>query len=390
MASSRRLLSFAVALVVILSLGAGIYLRMQKDDGGSATGSARSGGDRPAVSASETFSTDLAIPVEVAAAVRDTLVISVTAAGEAAAVRQTTILAQVNGRVERLLVRENDRVTTSSLLLEVDSTEYALEAARALAQKRSAEVNHRESTLFDDRVADSAIRAEREASARAKSGLDGAEVGLRKAQLDLNRTRVAPPFAGRVASLQVIPGQWVRAGDQLMTIVDLEKIKVEVQVLEGEVGFLSAGRSARVNFSALPGETFTGRIETINPIIDQATRTAKVTVLVDNPGGRILPGMYARVSLDARRFPDKILVPRAAILERDRRSMLFVNENGFAKWRYVTTGLENEELIEIVPHAETQMVEPGELVLVRGHYSLTHDAAIRVVQSVREAGGRPD
>jgi RND family efflux transporter MFP subunit len=390
MASSRRLLSFAVALVVILSLGAGIYLRMQKDDGASATGSAGSGGDRPAVSASETFSTDLAIPVEVAAAVRDTLVISVTAAGEAAAVRQTTILAQVNGRVERLLVRENDRVTTSSLLLEVDSTEYALEVARALAQKRSAEVNYRESTLFDDRVEDSAIRAEREASARAKSGLDGAEVGLRKAQLDLNRTRVAPPFAGRVASLQVIPGQWVRAGDQLMTIVDLEKIKVEVQVLEGEVGFLSAGRSARVNFSALPGETFTGRIETINPIIDQATRTAKVTVLVDNPGGRILPGMYARVSLDARRFPDKILVPRAAILERDRRSMLFVNENGFAKWRYVTTGLENEELIEIVPHAETQMGEPGELVLVRGHYSLTHDAAIRVVQSVREAGGRPD
>lgn len=390
MASPRRLLSFAVALIVTLSLGAGIYLRMQKDDGNSGNGADDNGGVRPQVSASETFATDLAIPVEVAEAVRDTLVISVTAAGEAAAVRQTTILAQVSGRVERVLVRENDRVTTSSLLLEVDSTEYALEVARALAQKRSAEVSYRESTLFDDRVEDAAVRAEREISARAKSGLDGAEVGLRKAELDLSRTRVAPPFAGRVASLQVIPGQWVRAGDQLMTIVDLEKIKVEVQVLEGEVGYLTAGRSARVNFSALPGETFTGRIETINPMIDQATRTAKVTVLVDNPGGRILPGMYARVSLDARRFPDRILVPRAAILERDRRSMLFVNENGFAKWRYVTTGLENEELVEIVPNPETQMVEPGEQVLVRGHYSLTHDAAIRVVQSVREAGGRPD
>jgi RND family efflux transporter MFP subunit len=390
MISSRRLLSIVVALIVTLSLGAGIYLRIQKGNDASRDGDTGTDGARPAISAAETFSTDLAIPVEAAEVIRDTLVISVTAAGEAAAVRQTTMLAQVSGRVERLLVRENDRVTTSSLLLAVDSTELALEVARALAAKRSAEASYKETTLFDDRVEDARIRAERDAVARAKSGLGGAEVALRKAELDLSRTRVVPPFAGRVASLQVVPGQWVRTGDQLMTIVDLDKIKVEVQVLEGEVGYLTAGRSARVSFSALPDEVFTGRIETINPIIDQATRTAKVTVMVDNPGGRILPGMYARLSLDARRFPDLILVPRAAILERDRRSMLFVHENGAAKWRYVTTGLENESLIEIAPHAETQLGAPGEQVLVRGHYSLTHDAVIRIVQSVREAGGRPD
>lgn len=390
MASSRRYLSYFVALIVVLLLGAGIYLKIQSEDAEASGVSTSSSGGPVAVSATETFSTGLAIPVEVAEVVRDTLVISVTASGQAAAVRQTTILAQVNGRVDRLLVRENDRVTPSSLLVAIDSTEYALEVARAIAQKRSAEATFRETTLFDDRVEDPEIRMERETVARAKSGLDAAEVGLRKAELDLSRTRVRSPFSGRVASVGIVPGQWVRAGDELMTIVDLDQIKVEVQVLESEVGYLTPGRSARIDFSAFPGEVFTGRIETINPIIDQNTRTAKVTVLVDNPGGRILPGMYARVRLDARRFPDRILVPRAAILERDRRSMLFVNENGVAKWRYVTTGLENEELIEIVSHPETHMVEPGEQVLVRGHYSLTHDAAIRVVESVREAGGRPD
>ncbi len=390
MASSRRLLSFVVALVVILSLGAGIYLRIQKGDDAARDGSTGTDGSRPAVSAAETFSTDLAIPVEVAEAVRDTLVISVTASGQAAAVRQANLLSQVSGPIVRLLVRENDRVTGATLLLEVDSTQYSLDVARALAGKRSAEATYREATLFDDREGDPVVRAERDQVARAKSGLDGAEVQLRMAQLDLSRTRVTPPFAGRVANIQVVAGQWVRAGDQLMSIVDLEKIKVEVQVLESEVGYLTAGRSARVSFAAFPDEVFTGRIETINPVIDQNTRTAKVTVMVDNPGGRILPGMYARVSLDARRFPDRILVPRAAILERDRRSMLFVYENGAAKWRYVTTGLENDNLVEIVANPETQMVQPGEQVLVRGHYSLTHDAMVRIVQSVREAGGRPD
>jgi multidrug efflux pump subunit AcrA (membrane-fusion protein) len=103
--------------------------------------------------------------------------------------------------------------------------------------------------------------------------------------------------------------------------------------------------------------------------------------------------MYARVSLEARKFPNRILVPRAAILERDRRTMLFVYEGdesgGPAKWRYVTTGLQNDSLVEIVQHPETEMVRPGEIVLTDGHYTLVHDARVRLVENVREAGGRP-
>ena len=134
-------------------------------------------------------------------------------------------------------------------------------------------------------------------------------------------------------------------------------------------------------------------METINPQVDRDTRTAKVTVTVPNRQGRILPGMYARVSLEARKFPDRILVPRAAVLERDRRTMLFAFEGdgntGLAKWRYVTTGMANDSLIEIVRHPDTEMVQPGERVLVDGHYTLIHDARVRLVASVRESGGRP-
>src|SRR5690606_32926474 len=127
---------------------------------------------------------------------------------------------------------------------------------------------------------------------------------------------------------------------------------------------------------------------------DRQTRTAKVTVSVPNPEGRILPGMYARVSLEARRFADRILVPRSAILERDRRTMLFVYEGdergGLSKWRYVTTGLENESQVEIVANPDTDMVQPGEIVLTDGHYTLIHDARVRLVDDVRAAGGRPN
>ncbi|HEX7048692.1 MAG TPA: efflux RND transporter periplasmic adaptor subunit [Longimicrobiales bacterium] len=392
MALPRRLFSFIAAAVVVLLLGAGIYVRIHSHNAEEeAAASGETDGDQPAVaSASEAFATGVAIPVEAAPVRKDTLVISVSAPGQAVAWRQAVVLAQVEGRVERVAVRENERVAADELLLAIESTQYELNLAEARAQMRSAEATYREMILFDDRVDDPVVRAQRDSVARAKSGLLSAQVGLQRAQLDLARTQVTAPFPGRAASIKVVPGQRVSPGDELMTIVDLDPIRVEVQVLEGEVGYLEAGRPARVSFAAFPDETFTGTIETINPLVDEGTRTAKVTVVLDNPDGRILPGMFAQVSLEAQRFPDRILVPRAAILERDGRPMLFVYEDGRAKWRYVTPGLQNETLVEIVRNPDTDMVEPGEQVLVNGHYTLTHDAPVRLVESVREAGGRPN
>ncbi|MFW6330863.1 MAG: efflux RND transporter periplasmic adaptor subunit, partial [Gemmatimonadota bacterium] len=192
-----------------------------------------------------------------------------------------------------------------------------------------------------------------------------------------------------VASVNVVPGQRVGPGEELLTVLDFDPIRVEVQALVGELVHLAPGGQAEIRFSAFPDEVFAGTIATINPLVEEQTRTAKVTVTVPNPGGRILPGMYARVRLEAQRIPDRILVPRSAILERDRRTMLFVHEDGRAKWRYVTTGLGNEDHVEIVENPDTEMVVPGETVLTAGHFTLTHDASIRLVDDHRRADGRP-
>ncbi len=386
---------FLIGITAIAIVGAGGYGGYKRITGSSDSEAAdtTAAAARPDVSANAAFSTDVGIPVAGAVAVRDSLIISVSAAAQAASIKQSRLLAQVQGRITRIHVKENDRVSEGRLLLEIDPTEYELNLADAEAQLAQAQASYQEFTLFDDQITDPEVRAERDRVARARSGLDRAGVAVDRARLELTRTNIQAPFAGRAASIRVVEGQFARVGDELLTVVDLDPVKVEVQVLEGEVGYLDPGRRASVSFSAFPGETFIGRIETINPVVEQQTRTARVTVLVPNPDGRILPGMYARVSLEAQTFADRLLVPRAAILERDRRTMLFVFEGegseGLAKWRYVTTGLMNDSLVELVPDPETDMVEPGEIVLVDGHYTLTHDAPIRLVADVRAAGGRP-
>ena len=390
----RKFLGPSIFIAVLLLLGSGVYLRIRGSGAESDEGASSSDNSRPEVSATDRFRTNVAIPVSGGEVIKDTLVISVTAAGQAVAWRESKILALVEGRIARLPVHESQRVVTGQTLLVLDTAQLALQVAEARARLDGALADFRERVLFDDQIEDEQIRKERRRVARAKSGVDQAEVVLQQRLLDLKRSRLTAPFPGRIANVEVVEGQWVRQGDEILTVSDLRKIKVEVQVLESEVGYLAPGRVAQVSFAAFPDEKFVGRIRTINPSVDRELRTARVTVVLDNPKGRILPGMYARVALEARRFPDRILVPRAAILERDRRTMLFVYQpdgsSGLAKWHYVTTGLANDSLVEIVPNPETDLVEPGQIVLTDGHYTLIHDAHVRLVQNVRAEGGRPN
>ncbi|NNK64179.1 MAG: efflux RND transporter periplasmic adaptor subunit [Gemmatimonadetes bacterium] len=396
MSFSRRTLSIFTLLLIAGAIAGGTWWRLRPEaEAAPQQGEASATVDSLGVdlgAAGDQFSTSLPQPVTGASVVRDTLWETVTAAGQAAAIRRATVASQVEGVIQMVPVRENARVGGSALILQIDTVELALEVARARAELANAQAQYEATTLFDDEITDPRIRARREQVARASSGLNAAEVGLRQAELRLERTSVRAPFQGRIADLRVFEGQYVAAGTELMTVVDLDPIKVEVSVLEAELGYLDEGRQARVTFAAFPDEVFLGRIETINPIVSEE-RTGRVTVHLSNPDGRVKPGMYADVTIDARSFPERILVPRSAILERDRRTMLFVydgdDEQGLAKWRYVTTGRENETLVEIVVSDETDMVDPGEVVLVDGHHYLAHDTRVRLVDNPATAGGRP-
>ncbi len=402
---SRRTLSFVTVLIILSALGAGVVWRLRahaaqaKTQAAAQTSdSARS--DVPLPEGASQFSADAPQPVEGARVVRDTLWIRVTAAGQAEAYRRATLNARIEGTVVFVPVHEDDPVTKGERLLQIDTTEVALDVAQARANLLKARTDYEKAVLFEDQIQDTAVRNERARIARTTSGLDQAQVALRQAELKLAHTAVRAPFDGRVANLEVVEGQHVTTGTELLTVVDIDPIKVEVKVMEGELGELREGREARMTFAAYPDRRFTGRIESINPVVD-SDRTGRVTVVLRNPDGRIKPGMYADVSLDAEALPDRILVPRSAILEREsggiaRRTMVFVykpNPNGHdgtADWRYVKTGQENDSLVEILPGDRPEdNVKPGEIVLTNGHQYLAHGTPVRLVKSVAAAGGRP-
>ncbi|MEO5510282.1 MAG: efflux RND transporter periplasmic adaptor subunit [Longimicrobiales bacterium] len=398
MKHTKRILTGMVILAVLSAAGFGVYKRVNSARAADGRASDSTMTDVPDVaSATGQFDPNEPVPVEGTAVLHGDLVLTVNAAGQAASRRPTILKSQVGGQIRSVVVRENSVAGAGQVLITIDPTEYQLALAEAKAGLRSANATFQELTIGDDKIKDQALLKERREAARDRARVESAEVAVLKAQMNLDRTQVKAPFGGRIANLKVVSGQFVNAGEELLTVQEMDPIRVDVQVMEGQIGTISSGRPADVTFAAFPGITFAGRVETINPIVDQVTRTARVTVAVANRAGRILPGMYARVRLSAERLPDRTYVPVSAVVERDNhRKLVFVfkpdsegSDVGRADWRYVTVGQQNAEYIEIVPNPEMPGVQPGEIVLTAGHNSLTHDGRVKLTQHAKLVGGRP-
>jgi RND family efflux transporter MFP subunit len=387
MVFSRRTLSIVTAVIILSGALGGIYLRLRslQAEDESDTASATTDEDQPDVESAQAFRTEIAIPVSAATVLRDTFVMSVSATGQARAFARTLLAAEVEGPVTDVLVAEGNYVRSGQVLARIDPERYDFELERAQAALEQAEAQFAELTLFDEEIADEELRTERRRMARARSGLTSAEVGVREAEMNVERATVRAPFAGALANLAIVPGERLQLRDSIAEIVDITKVKIEVQVLETEVPFLEAGRDARVTLSAFPDRVLLGQVESINPVVDPRTRMARVTVVLLNSDGSVKPGMYARVRIAARLYENRTMVPRGSLLERDNRTLVFVFEpdsegasQGTAKWTYVTTGLENDEYFEVVEGDGTTLLEPGQIVLTEGHYTLIHDARVQI------------
>ncbi|WP_419948762.1 efflux RND transporter periplasmic adaptor subunit [Candidatus Palauibacter sp.] len=385
-----------VTLIVLLVAGAavvGIFMRLNSEDGddgflsfGDAAADSVAAEVRGTASA-EAFATDIWLPVEGAVIQRDTFVLWVTASGRAASLRSAPLHSEVQGPVTAVPVQEGDQVRAGQLLARIDPSLYEIRVQGAQAAVDRARADFEDRVLFDEQLADSA-RLARAEQARIRAGLPQQEASLAEARYELEKTRIVAPFAGRVANLGVAQGSRVGAGDSIATIMDLSQIDIDAGVLHSELPLIEVGRQVTATFPALRGEVFFGEVVSVNPIVDPETQMARVTVRLSNPEARIVPGMPGNVRIAGRQLPDRTFVPKDAVVERNRRQVVFVlepsgpgAETGRAQWEYVTLGLENDTQVEIIPNPDgedTFVPEGGEVVLVDGHATLTHDAQVRI------------
>ena len=217
------------------------------------------------------------------------------------------------------------------------------------------------------------VGQQRMAVQAVQSGLAQAEQLLARARLALTRTRIVAPFSGRVADLKVETGQSVSAGQTLLLLLEDDRMKVDVDVLEADVIRLAGGATVQVHVPNFNDAILAGTIYSINPSIEPATGMGRVTVSLPNPRGRLLSGLFANVALETGRLSDRLVVPANSLLVRQGRDLVFTVQHGRAYWTYVTTGARSGDDVEVV-----NGLSPGDTVAVAGQFALSHDAPVAI------------
>ena len=411
----------AVLGLVFLVLTTGLTGCLDGDGNGSAAdstataaaeaepGENQEGEDQPAKPKKEK-----AIRVNVGKVRQGDLVMPIYADGAIRTPRSVEVKTKVGGELLAVLVRDGDRVRRGQVLARIDPREYeiALEESRyrhlqALSQMAAEadtfSVNHqavadftsgrdelerlfKKGSLSREEYQNRLLELEmdslqkgafREAVFQQRTGLAEARMAEERAKLNLEYTEIRAPFAGVVQGLTMVTGEIVSVGTGVCTVYDNSQLEAVVNVLEADLGNLREGRPVLLAVPAT-GDTLQAAVDVISPTLDQSTRTIEVMVRFDNPEGRYRPGMFVRAQIAGWVYRDKLMVPKDAILVRDNRPLVFKREDDRAKWLYVTTGLENDDWVEIEAVHSGGSLAPDEEVVVSDHLTLAHEAKIKV------------
>lgn len=333
------------------------------------------GDDSPAATAAAERAVD-ATPVVLGRVEPREFVPQIEALGTARALESVVVTARVTGRVEEIFFKEGARASAGQALVRLEDDEERAELKAAEAEAEQAQARHQRLTELTQKGL--VPRDQLEEQGRL---LKSAQARLELARVRLGQRTVRAPFAGVLGFRQQSLGSLVQPGSPIVTLDQVDQLRVEFSVAEALFGDLAPGATVEVRAAAWPERVFKGRISTIGTRVDEVTRAARVQALLDNKDNALKPGMLLTIRAQGR--PRRALfVPEAAIAPENARQFV---------WR-VAAG-DKAEKVEVALGARlTGSVEvgsglaAGDRVVVEGHANLRPG---RVVREVSAPGGIP-
>ena len=251
----------------------------------------------------------------------------VTATGSVNPTVTYKILSRIEGTVTEVLVDFNSPVEKGQPLARIDDEPLArkVEMARADLKRARAEAELLGKTYATNKElhAEGFISREELQNSRARhlaalAEVERAETALRMAEDDLEAATLRSPIDGTVISMNVKPGQSVSPAQTeplFVVAANTSRMEVKVNVSEADIGLVEPGQRAYFTVDAYPGTEFTGTVSTIinDPIVRDNVVTYDVIVEVENPDGKLRPGMTAAVRLLVAERRDVLRVPNAAL-----------------------------------------------------------------------------
>lgn len=314
---------------------------------------------------------DVAVPVETAPAVTGPIDAAYRGTGTLVAEDEATVNAKVGGVIEQILVEEGDRVAAGQALARLETDRLALETARAKAALDKLEQNFRRNQSIYLRNLIS-----KEAYEQIKFELDGARAAYELAELSLHESVIRAPISGTISQRSVKVGNTILVGSPMFRITQMDSLQAELFVPERDIHKLRPALPAKVSVDAWPDKAFAASILRVNPVVDAATGTVKVTLAMAANQPELKPGMFGRFEIVYDRRDHALLVPKDAVLSEDAQHSVFAVVDGKAQRRVVTLGYSDDTHEEILDGLKV-----GETVVTTGQAALKDGARVEVVSA---------
>ncbi|MCW1885286.1 efflux RND transporter periplasmic adaptor subunit [Luteolibacter flavescens] len=278
------------------------------------------------------------------------------------------IVPELTKRLAKIEVHEGAQVEKGDVLFVLDDSDLAAELAEIDARLKLAEANK---TRTDSLLPQRAI-------SRQAYDLAAAEYDIFKAQKDtkqveLSKTRILAPFAGRTGIRRVSEGALVKPETVLMTLQDLSHIKVDFPLPERYASEVKTGQKFTFTVSG-NAKAFEGQVEVIEPAVEAATRSLQVRGICSSPQG-LLPGGFAEVTLQLDTIENGYAIPSQAVVPSSKGQGVYVLKDGKAEFRDIEIGIRTSGQVQVL-----RGLNEGDQLLTTNLLRLRPGVSVQAVQ----------
>ncbi len=311
-------------------------------------------------------------PVETVDVKPQTIFDRFDAVGTVEAANSVNIVSEIDAVVEKLPFREGENIKKGNLIAQLDDTQLA------------AELNRAEALLAQSRANYDRIKSVYDQGAGARQDLDDALASLKVAEANLglaqarfDKTRILAPFSGKIGARRVSPGAFLRTGQIITDLAQIDRLRINFSAPERFLSKLKRGAKVTVSTTAYPGYELQGEIDVIEPVLDEATRSARIIAVMSNPGERFKPGMSANISAILNQRDNALTIPNEAVFVNNDQSFVFVvKQDSTVAKAAITLGTRLADVVEVVSGLNT-----GSKIVRAGHQKLYDGAKVQPVSS---------
>jgi multidrug efflux pump subunit AcrA (membrane-fusion protein) len=295
----------------------------------------------------------------------------IIANGKLSAVQKAEIKFKTSGTLNKILVKNGDRVKKNQTIAVIENTTQNLEIASAKDALDNARIELNSLIIgYGGKQNDTlSVPIYIYENLKIQSMYNSTLNSLQKAKLNFSYTICKVPFNGIIGNLSIKNHNFINSSDDFCTIINDKYFEVEYSIIETEAPYLSLNQTVQIIPFSDEKLKIEGKISEINPMVDD-DGLINIKALIKNPANNFLDGMNVKVIIKTP-VKNQLVIPKEALVLRSNREVVFTYKNQLAKWNYVTIAYENSNTYAIL-----EGINAGDSVIYKGNLNLAHDAKV--------------